>query len=281
MTTPLPEPFLPPEVDLRDFPYMPMHAARLFSSEFHARATDAEWRAGVTLWLKAFFMPAAALPDDDVQLARLAEFGRDVKSWLKVRAIALHGWVKCSDGRLHHPVVAEMAHGAWLRKAAYDTARQKDRERLSKWRDAKRAKHERDTDETHDGTQRETPDETRFETSNKGREGNGIEGNKDRGERAPVGTRLPADWGLPDDWRGLAEAKRAEHGLPAINLDLEAEIFRNHWHGQAGAKGRKADWRKTWVNWCLSPLAGRGGPGRVVALPSKEQIEKSIATARW
>ena len=27
---------------------------RLFGSSFHARASDAEWRAGVTLWLKSF-----------------------------------------------------------------------------------------------------------------------------------------------------------------------------------------------------------------------------------
>jgi hypothetical protein len=89
----LPSPLVPGNVDLRDFPYMPMDIARLFGSEFHAGANDAEWRAGVTLWLKSFHqVPAASLPADDVALARLAEFGRDMKAWGKVKGVALRGW---------------------------------------------------------------------------------------------------------------------------------------------------------------------------------------------
>jgi hypothetical protein len=92
----LPDSLVPPHVDLRDFPYMPMEVERLFGSEFHAQTTDAEWRAGVTLWLKSFHqVPAASLPDDDVALARLAELGRDVRSWRRVKSGALRGWVRC------------------------------------------------------------------------------------------------------------------------------------------------------------------------------------------
>jgi hypothetical protein len=110
-------PLVPAEVDLRDFPYMPIDIGRLFGSEFHARSDDGCWRAGVTLWLKSYHqVPAASIPDDDISLARLAEFGRDMKSWLEVKAGALQGWVKCSDGRLYHPVVAEKALEGWLEK---------------------------------------------------------------------------------------------------------------------------------------------------------------------
>src|SRR5690606_6486157 len=78
-------------------------------------ASDAEWRAGLILWLKSYHqVPAASLPDDDVALARLAEFGRDVRGWKKVRDVALRGWVLCDDGRLYHPVVAEKALVAWI-----------------------------------------------------------------------------------------------------------------------------------------------------------------------
>jgi hypothetical protein len=98
---------------------MPLDIARLFNSEFHARASDSEWRAGLTLWLKSFHqVPAGSIPDDDVSLARLAELGRDVKAWKKVRAVALYGWVKCSDGRFYHPVVTEKAAEAWAGKKA-------------------------------------------------------------------------------------------------------------------------------------------------------------------
>ena len=48
----------------------------------------------------------------------LAEFGRDVRGWRKVSAVALHGWVLCSDGRLYHRVVAEKALEAWMSKLA-------------------------------------------------------------------------------------------------------------------------------------------------------------------
>lgn len=113
----LPAALTPADCDLRDFAFMPLDIIRLFGSRFHAVATDAEWRAGVTLWAKSFHqVPAASVPDDDVELCRLAELGRDIKTWRKVREVALHGWVKCSDGRLYHPVVSEKANEAWNRK---------------------------------------------------------------------------------------------------------------------------------------------------------------------
>ncbi len=110
-------PLVPPDIDLRDFSFMPVDIGRLFGSEFHARSDDAAWRAGVTLWLKSYHqVPAASIPDDDVALARLAELGRDVKGWRQIMAAALRGWIKCDDGRLYHPVVAEKALEGWLEK---------------------------------------------------------------------------------------------------------------------------------------------------------------------
>lgn len=104
----LPSPLTPADSDLRDFPHTPLFRARLFGSSFHARATDAEWRAGVTLWLKSWDqVPAGSLPDDDIELCRLAELARDMKTWNKTKGGALRGWFLCSDLRLYHPVVAE------------------------------------------------------------------------------------------------------------------------------------------------------------------------------
>ena len=119
MTDALPPPPVPAEADLRDFPFTPIYRARLFGSAFHARATDAEWRAGFTLWLKSQDqVPAGSLPDDDIELCRLAELGRDMRTWKKLRAGALHGWAKCSDGRLYHPVVSETVNEQWQGKLA-------------------------------------------------------------------------------------------------------------------------------------------------------------------
>ena len=96
-----------------------MYRGRLFGSSFHARVSDAGWRAGVTLWLKSWDkVPAGTLPDDEVDLCRLAELGRDIKEWRKVAKEALHGWFKCSDERLHHRTVAEGVLEAWQRKTS-------------------------------------------------------------------------------------------------------------------------------------------------------------------
>lgn len=119
MSLDLPPPPVPADSDLRDFPFTPIYRARLFGSSFHARANDAEWRAGVTLWLKSWDQtPAGSLPDDDIELCRLAELARDLKTWKKVKTGALHGWYKCSDGRLYHKVVAEGITEAVQRKEA-------------------------------------------------------------------------------------------------------------------------------------------------------------------
>ena len=115
----LPEPLVGPQVNLQDFPFMPIDITRLFGSEFHASSDAETWRAGLTLWLKSWHqVPASSLPDEDTQLARLAELGREKGKWKRIREGALHGWVKCSDGRLYHRVVAEKALEGWIEKLA-------------------------------------------------------------------------------------------------------------------------------------------------------------------
>ena len=112
-----PDPLVPVDVVLRDFPFFPLDITRLFNSRFHAIASDAEWRAGVTLWLKSYHqVPAGSLPNDDIELARLAEFGKNLKNFLKIKQVALHGWIECADGRLYHRTVAEKVNEAWTRK---------------------------------------------------------------------------------------------------------------------------------------------------------------------
>lgn len=165
--------------------------------------------------------------------------------------------------------------------AAWDKRQTQDysTDRVRKFREKQRG-------ESHPVTASET-DETRFivsETPGNAEEKRGEEKriSKPNGleARSPNGSRLPADWVLSDEWRSEAAAKRTEHGLSEINLDLEAELFRNHWHAQPGAKGRKVDWKRTWINWCLSPMAGRGN-SRAGPPPSREQIERQIQESRW
>lgn len=112
-----PDPLTPPDCDLRDFAFMPLDVVRLRDSDLAVTADADEFRCAVLLWCASWHqVPAASLPDDDKALAQYAGYGRVVKEWLKVRTGALRGWVKCTDGRLYHPVVAEKAAEAWLAK---------------------------------------------------------------------------------------------------------------------------------------------------------------------
>lgn len=122
-----PEPFTSMDCDLRGMEWMPLFGARLFMSDFEARATDEEFRAAVRLWWMAWQqVPAASLPSDDAVLCRLAGLGRDLRGWMKIREAALYGFTLCSDGRFYHKLLAGQAKDAWEkrvkerdRKAAY------------------------------------------------------------------------------------------------------------------------------------------------------------------
>ncbi|MFT8896288.1 MAG: DUF1376 domain-containing protein [Acetobacter sp.] len=119
----LPDPLTPEDCDLRGLPFMQLDVVRLIDSDLFALSTGDEFKASVALWCKSWLqIPAASLPDDDRVLAHLSGAG---SKWKRVKAIALRGWIKCSDGRLYHPTVSEKAHHAWK-------ARTNQRERAAK-----------------------------------------------------------------------------------------------------------------------------------------------------
>jgi|GEM_PF-1215062 len=123
-----PTPLTPAGCDLRDFAFMPLDVARLRDSDMAAYESPEACWAGVLLWAAAWHqIPAASLPDDDRFLAKAAGYGRVVKEWENVREGALHGWVKCADGRLYHPVVAEKALESWRAKLTHQWKKECDR----------------------------------------------------------------------------------------------------------------------------------------------------------
>lgn len=113
----LPAPMTPAGCDLQDFPFMPLMVARLRKSTawVKARRNPALGFYMINLWGAAWHeVPAGSLEDDDDVLADAAMC--DPSKWEKVREAALRGWVKCSDDRLYHPVVAERVIEAWTAK---------------------------------------------------------------------------------------------------------------------------------------------------------------------
>lgn len=113
----LPQPLTPADCDLRDFPYMPLDVQRLCDSDLAALESPEACWAALLLWCKAWHqVPTGSLPDDDRVLAKFTGYQRAPEAWLAIRSGALRGWVKCSDGRLYHPVVAEKANEGWFAK---------------------------------------------------------------------------------------------------------------------------------------------------------------------
>lgn len=142
----LPPPPVPADIDLRSHWWMKLDLSRLHSSDFIHLASNEEFGAAVKLWTESMRqVPAGSLPNDDKILASLAGYRGSPRRWMKVRTIALHGFSLCSDGRLYHPVLAEMVLDAWGNKTQQPTSspsdpRAKDRERLRRWRAEQKAK---------------------------------------------------------------------------------------------------------------------------------------------
>lgn len=267
----LPEPPVPPEVDLKDFPFTPIYRARLFGSRFHARVSDAAWRAGVTLWLKSWDqVPAGSLPDDEIELCRLAELGRDLKTWRKIADDALHSWFLCTDGRLYHGVVAEGIIEAWQRKCA-----QRDRTEAARaTRASRRLLQTSQYGETPSVTEDRRRDNVSVTeasacngddvteagsgdnasvTDSKGQRqreekpslsGGQKERDAAHGRTAKRRQQVPADW-LPDQ-AGLEYAHR-EAGWPQARIDHELDRFRDHHRSRGNLfLDVAAAWR-TWI----------------------------------
>lgn len=117
MTTNLPEPPVEPDFSLAGYTSFLFDTQRFLNSEFVLSSDPAAIGLGVILWAVAWQqIPCGSLPDDDVQLARLAGFGRDVVTFRALKEAALHGFVKCSDGRLYHKFLIGVAIDAQAKR---------------------------------------------------------------------------------------------------------------------------------------------------------------------
>ena len=277
----LPEPFTPPDCDLRNFPRMALDVVHLRDSDIAAVADPEAFRCAILLWCASWHqVPAASLPSDDSALARLAGYGRDVRTFRRAKAAGgLSGWVLCSDGRLYHSVIAEIARSSILanlrqrsRTAAATAARM----------DAKKQQPIEITQNEVDVTLNVTDNVSAYVTSTKGKE-------KEKGERKketpmiplaekvppaepPAGqarppkaqtvraTRLPADWKPDGEFAAFARSG----GLNPVNV---GNLFRDYWVAKSGAAATKTDWLATWRNWCRRTTGWRE-PDAAAAQPT-------------
>lgn len=263
---PTPEPMTPQGLDLRNFSYMPLDVVRLRDSDLAAVATGDGFRAAVLLWCASWHqIPAASLPDDDRILASLSGYGRDIDGWLSVKSDALRSFVKCSDGRLYHPTIAEKAIEA-------AEAKRKQRERTEAARQAKLAKLQSDACDDSDAPS-VTTSVTESVTGSKG-----IEVNGEDIFTTPEISETPIDCRSPSAAPRKAKRAKARTALPEDAQPTEAdaayvetlgwpkETFRTEWrkfrahHVATGS--HMANWGQAWVKWCenVPKFAARASP---------------------
>lgn len=136
--TELPNPLTPADCDLAGYRWMPLDVERVIDSDTYGLSTGDEFKTAFRLWAKSWKqVPAASLPNDDRLLAHLA--GLELATWKKRKAIALRGWILCSDGRLYHPVIAEKAIEAMGKREAHVEREQNEETRQQRYRERRRA----------------------------------------------------------------------------------------------------------------------------------------------
>lgn len=134
MTSTLPDPLVPAEVDLRDFRFMPLDTLRLRDSDMTSLSSGDEFKAATLLWCASWHqVPASSIPDDERWQGKHSSFSG--QAWRKVKEFALRNFILCSDGRRYHTVVAEKAADGWnaklkeAHKRACDRQRKENKER--------------------------------------------------------------------------------------------------------------------------------------------------------
>lgn len=126
--------------------YFSCYHHALLGSGWVARTQPEHWGVALMLWAQCIGSqdPGGTLPDDDVELCRLAELGRDIGRWRGLRAGALDGWqrVQILDDaglpcgvRLAHPRMTAVAEAMFdeleaARTRAADSADRVARHRL-------------------------------------------------------------------------------------------------------------------------------------------------------
>lgn len=263
-----PAPFTTPEIDVRDLDGFMLNAERLMASELFALSSGDEFKAAVALWCRAWKqIPAASLPNDE---RVLAAFSGARENWPEVREMALRGFVLCSDGRLHHKTLSGDARRAFGKKMDRRTRTQAATEARKK--STISAENQRDVERNDERHVDHKPNVTTSQRQDRDRDRDKEEdrvsidrpvGVRSRPARAetpqpgaahhpPKGTRWPAEQTVPEDWHQAAGMKRAELGLPTVDLAIAAEKFANYWSAKSGQAATKVDWRKTWINWVLT-----------------------------
>jgi hypothetical protein len=273
---------------------MPLDVVRVRDSDLAAEESPEACWAALLLWCAAWHqVPAGSIPDSDQWQAKQAGYvarGRIDKAWEVVRAGALRNWVKCSDGRLYHPVVAEKAIVAWTEKQA-QRARTKA---ATEAREAKRRAQQLQRDDERDVARNVERDDKRDVHQGIGI-GTGIGTGNKHASHAP---RVPAEPPqqatsppTPTQAGAICRLLR-QHGIPDTNPGhakllalLEAGATEAEFLGLTAEAQRKAKpfaWLIEALTRQREEVAQRAAGmhrGRMPTSPSTDRQSRQLATA--
>jgi len=99
------------------------------------------------------------------------------------------------------------------------------------------------------------------------------------GSPKKIGSRLSADWQLPDEWREWAVSQ----GMSVSAVLGQADRFRDYWLGRSGKDGTKADWLATWRNWVRKAMDDKPRSSRPAGQPEhgEERVFPDGTTRRF
>lgn len=86
------------------------------------------------------------------------------------------------------------------------------------------------------------------------------------------GTRLDSSWQLPKAWGEWVLQNLV--GWTVETIRQQADMFRDYWSAQPGAKGRKTDWLATWRNW-MRKATGTASAGTFRLRDTRPDSQKS------
>lgn len=228
---------------MAEYPIMQFSTDAFIADTVHLDA--AATGAYLMLLLCAWRSENCTLPDDDKKLARMARC--DTKTWRRIRDDVMAFW--------------DLHDGQWSQKRLLKERRRADdlRKERSRAAKVKWLKYNKPGDASAEQLQCK---------------GNANQEPRTRKEKDTLrvskkkrGSRIPESW-EPD--RDYAAAK----GLSPVQIEAEAEKFRNYWRAKPGQGGVKLDWAATWRNWVLSAVErqGRAPPGRGDGVSVSEAI---------
>ena len=67
-------------------------------------------------------------------------------------------------------------------------------------------------------------------------------------------SRLSTDFEIPVDWKQWARTERSD-----LDVEMEAESFKDYWSSKGGKEACKTDWLATWRNWVRRANAPKSG----------------------